>query len=47
MRVLVEDGSVQERDHVIGFYDGDDDLVGAVAAFLAEGRRHEGVLAEI
>ncbi len=42
MSVLLEDGPVHEHDHVVGFYDGDDDLVGAVAAFLAEGLHHDG-----
>jgi len=42
MSVLAEDGSVHEHEHVVGFYDGDDDLIGAVAAFLAEGLYHDG-----
>ncbi|MDQ1454912.1 MAG: hypothetical protein QOH28_532 [Actinomycetota bacterium] len=42
MSVLLEDGPVHEPEHVVGFYDGDDDLVGAVAAFLAEGLHRDG-----
>jgi hypothetical protein len=48
MSVLVEDGPVHEHDHVVGFYDGDDDLVGAVAVFLADGLHHDdGAVVEI
>jgi anti-sigma regulatory factor (Ser/Thr protein kinase) len=40
--VAVEDRVVHEHDHVVGFYDTDDDLVAAVAAFLAEGLTDQG-----
>ena len=37
MGVVVEDRPVHEHEHVVGFYDTDDDLVVAVASFLADG----------
>ena len=42
MGVGVEDGAVHEHEHVVGFYDTDDDLVAAVASFLADGLTDRG-----
>jgi anti-sigma regulatory factor (Ser/Thr protein kinase) len=42
MVAQVAGARVHEHDHVVGFYDGSDDLVGAVAAFIADGLHDEG-----